>query len=83
VLVGSNAYRVRRQEKLLQSMYLAGVPTPWYMLRQPIHLRRRGHSNLVRHYVADDSRASSVVPGKTVIHGMWRVGTTDNPPHAV
>ena len=38
----------------MHSRYLAGVPLPWSMLRQPIHFASGRHANLVTHAVIAD-----------------------------
>ena len=58
----------------MHSMYLAGVPLFWSMLRQPIHLAWR-HSDLVTSTVVADRCANSVSTVTQIITRLGRVVT--------
>ena len=57
----------------MHSMYLAGVPLPWSMLRQPIHFAPGRHADLVTQAVIADRGACGMRAVKEIIARERRI----------
>ena len=74
-LVGSGSpppIRVGARKNSMHSMYLAGVPAFWSMLRQAIHFAP-AHPDLVTSAVVTNRRANGVSSVKKVIARLRRI----------